>query len=77
KAHSEHVPSPGTPPMGAWSILATQPAAWRAALAGGHILNHLPTSLIPVPALRAWESNRELPRWRGGEFRKWLKMRRQ
>ena len=77
KAHTEHVPSPGTPPMGAWSILATQPAAWRAALAGGHILNHLPTSLIPVPALRAWESNRELPRWRGGEFRKWLKMRRQ
>jgi L-lactate dehydrogenase complex protein LldF len=77
KAHTEHVPSPGTPPMGAWSILATQPAAWRAALAGGHILNHLPTKLIPVPALRAWESKRELPRWRGGEFRKWLKMRRQ
>jgi L-lactate dehydrogenase complex protein LldF len=43
---------------------------------GRRILNHLPTSLIPVPALRAWESKRELPPWRGGEFRKWLKMRR-
>ena len=76
KAHAEGVPSPGTPPMGAWALLATQPAAWRAALAGGHLLNHLPTRLIPVPALRAWESTRELPPWRGGEFRKWLKMRR-
>jgi L-lactate dehydrogenase complex protein LldF len=76
KAHAEGIPSPGTPPMGAWAILATQPAAWKAALAGGRILNHLPTSLIPVPALRAWESKRELPPWRGGEFRKWLKIRR-
>jgi L-lactate dehydrogenase complex protein LldF len=77
KAHDEGIPSPGTPPMGMWAVLATQPAAWRAALAGGHILNHLPKGLIPVPALRAWESKRELPEWRGGEFRKWLKMRRQ
>jgi L-lactate dehydrogenase complex protein LldF len=77
KAHAEHVPSPGTPPMGAWAVLATQPAAWRAALAAGRLMNHLPTKLIPVPALRAWESKRDLPEWRGGEFRKWLKMRRQ
>jgi L-lactate dehydrogenase complex protein LldF len=77
KAHSEGIPSPGTPPMGAWAILATQPSAWRAALAAGRLLNYLPTSLIPVPALRAWESKRDLPKWRGGEFRKWLKMRRQ
>jgi L-lactate dehydrogenase complex protein LldF len=77
KAHAEHIPSPGTPPMGAWAILATQPAAWRAALAAGRLMNHLPTKLIPVPALRAWESKRDLPAWRGGEFRKWLKMRRQ
>jgi len=77
KAHSEGIPSPGTPPMGAWAILATQPGAWKAALAAGKLLNHMPTSLIPVPALRAWESKRDLPPWRGGEFRKWLKKRRQ
>jgi L-lactate dehydrogenase complex protein LldF len=75
KAHTERVPSPGTPPMGAWAVLATQPAAWKAALSAGRLLNHLPTSLIPVPALRAWESKRVLPPWRGGEFRKWLKTR--
>jgi L-lactate dehydrogenase complex protein LldF len=51
KAHAEGIPSPGTPPMGAWAILATQPAAWKAALAGGRILNHLPTSLIRAPGL--------------------------
>ncbi len=76
RAHLENVPSPGTPPMGLWALLATQPAAWKAALAGGRILNHIPTALIPIPALRAWESKRELPPWRGGAFRKWLKMRR-
>ena len=76
KAHAEGIKSPGTPPMGFWALLATQPAAWKAALAGGRIINHIPTKLIPIPALRAWESKRDLPPWRGGEFRKWLKMRR-
>jgi L-lactate dehydrogenase complex protein LldF len=76
RAHTEGIPSPGTPPMGAWAILATQPAAWRAALAAGRLLNHVPASLIPIPALRSWESKRDLPKWRGGEFRKWLEMRR-
>jgi L-lactate dehydrogenase complex protein LldF len=38
-------------------------------------LNYLPTKLLPIPALRAWESTRDLPEWRGGEFRKWLKNR--
>jgi L-lactate dehydrogenase complex protein LldF len=76
RAFDEGIPSPGTPPMGLWSLLATQPAAWKAALVGGRILDHLPARLIPVPALRAWEAKRELPPWRGGEFRKWLKMRR-
>ena len=71
----EHVPSPGTPPMGAWSWLASQPTAWKAALAGGKLMNHISTKLIPIPALRAWEKTRTLPEWRGGEFRKWLKNR--
>jgi len=75
KAKQEHVPSPGTPPMAVWALLASQPTAWKAALAGGRLINFLPTKLIPVPALRAWEQSRTLPQWRGGEFRKWLKQR--
>jgi L-lactate dehydrogenase complex protein LldF len=76
RAKEEGVPSPGTPPMGAWALLASQPTAWKMALAGGKLLNFTPTKLLPIPALRAWEAQRELPAWRGGEFRKWLKQRR-
>ena len=76
RAKEENVPSPGTPPMGAWALLASQPAVWRAALLGGKCLDYLPLNLIPVPALQAWTAKRTLPEWRGGEFRKWLKARR-
>jgi L-lactate dehydrogenase complex protein LldF len=77
KGKREHAPlaSAGTPPMGAWSVLASQPAAWKAALFGGKLINFLPTKLLPVPALRAWENKRSLPEWRGGEFRKWMQNR--
>ena len=76
RAKEENVPSPGTPPMGAWALLASQPTVWRASLFGGKALNYLPTKLIPVPALQAWAAKRALPEWRGGEFRKWLANRR-
>lgn len=76
RAKEENVPSPGSPPMGAWALMASQPTVWKAALLGGKLLNFTPTKLIPVPALRAWESSRTLPQWRGGEFRKWMKQRR-
>jgi len=75
KAKLENVPSPGTPPMGAWALMASQPTAWRAALFGGKLLDYVPAKLIPVPAMQAWSAKRALPAWRGGEFRKWLKAR--
>jgi L-lactate dehydrogenase complex protein LldF len=75
RAKEEHVPSPGSPPMGAWALLASQPTAWRAALSAGKLMNHVPTKMIPVPALQSWASTRELPAWRGGEFRRWMKDR--
>lgn len=76
RAKEENVPSPGTPGMGAWALLASQPSAWRASLIGGKVMNYLPLKLLPIPALRAWQAKRDLPEWRGGEFRKWLKHRR-
>ncbi len=66
----------GTPAMGPWALMATQPVLWKAALAMSNSLNHLPLSMIPVPALRIWLDARELPRWRGGKLRKWIKERR-
>jgi L-lactate dehydrogenase complex protein LldF len=65
-----------TPPMGGFAMLASQPAAWKAALVGGKIINYLPTQMMPVPALRAWSAKRTLPEWRGGAFRRWLRQRR-
>jgi L-lactate dehydrogenase complex protein LldF len=56
-------------------VLASSPTAWKAALFGGKLINFLPTKMIPVPALRAWENKRTLPKWEGGEFRKWLRNR--
>jgi L-lactate dehydrogenase complex protein LldF len=62
--------------MGAWALLASQPAAWKAALFGGKLINHLPVALLPIPALRAWADSHAVPEWRGGAFRSWLKDRR-
>jgi L-lactate dehydrogenase complex protein LldF len=75
RAHNEGVRSAGAPPMGPWALLASQPLAWRTALAAGKMMNRLPRNLLPIPALRVWEEKRELPAWRGGEFRKWLRDR--
>ncbi len=65
----------GTPPMGAWAMLASSPFVWKFALLGGRLMNLIPTRFIPVPALRAWEQKRTLPAWRGGSFRRWMKER--
>ncbi len=76
RAHVRGVAMEGSPPMGAWSVLASQPLAWRTALSASRVLNRLPTDLLPIPALQAWEQSRALPEWRGGAFRKWLAERR-
>ncbi len=75
KAKHEGIKSPGTPPMGGWAYLASQPTVWRASLSAGRLMNLMPLNLIPVPALRAWTKSRQLPEWRGGAFRKWMKTR--
>jgi len=45
----ENVPSPGTPPMGAWACLRRSRRVARVALRR-KVMNYLPTKLIPVPA---------------------------
>lgn len=64
-----------TPPLGPWAVLASQPAVWKAALVGGHAMNHFPIQLLPIPALQAWQQARTLPRWQGGAFRRWMRTR--
>ncbi len=69
------VSSPGVPPMWPWALLASQPMAWRTALMAGKAMDHVPMRFLPVPAVQAWIGARTLPKWRGGEFRKWMKNR--
>jgi len=62
-------------PMGIWAALASEPVAWRAALMSGRLLNHVPERWLP-PVLAAWAQHHELPRFRGGAFRRWFRERR-
>ncbi len=66
----------GTPPMGAWATLASRPSLWRAALAAGHAMNLLPRTFLNLaPPATAWQASRDLPPFRGGAFRRWMKER--
>ncbi|MFW5874253.1 MAG: LutB/LldF family L-lactate oxidation iron-sulfur protein [Verrucomicrobiota bacterium] len=65
----------GTPKLGLWATLCSQPALWKTALAMGHTMNHIPTEIIPHPSAKAWQASRKLPEFQGGEFRKWFKNR--
>jgi L-lactate dehydrogenase complex protein LldF len=64
----------GAPPMTAWSLLASQPDAWRMALALGKVAEAVPPALLPRAA-GAWREHHDLPAWRGGAFRRWLRTR--
>jgi L-lactate dehydrogenase complex protein LldF len=75
RAKVEGIASPGVPPMGTWAGLATRPLVWRSALVAGRMINIVPRSLIPIPSFQAWQGKKDLPTWRGGKFRKWMKER--
>ena len=77
RAKREHAPlaSAGTPPMGAWALMASSPSVWKTALFGGKMIDLVPHKFVPVPSLQAWTAQRTLPRWQGGEFRRWMKNR--
>jgi len=68
--------SAGTPPMGMFALMASQPSAWKAAMRLGYAVNVTPQAVMNVvPAAQAWTSVRQLPKWRGGKFRDWMKNR--
>ena len=76
KGKKEKAPRAGlnTPGFRMWSILATQPAAWKTAMKLGHAMNLTPHVFFNVhPSARAWRSSRDLPTFRGGEFRRWMR----
>lgn len=76
RAHEEHVPSPGTPPMEGFALLGSHPLIWRSAMTFGVVKDFVPMlDKMPVPYLGSWLKTRTLPKWRGGKFRDWMKSR--
>ena len=67
----------GTPPMAPFAWLATHPTAWRAAMRASVLANIAPLRLAPFPALQHWLGARDLPRFCGGEFRDWMRDRKE
>lgn len=65
----------GTPSMEPWAFLATRPRAWRAALRAASVANLAPLKLVPFAPLQRWLGSRDLPRFRGGELRNWMRDR--
>jgi L-lactate dehydrogenase complex protein LldF len=75
RANREGIQSAGSPPMAPFARLATSPKLWQTAMTASRAMNHLPVTMMPVKPLQAWLKIRTLPKWRGGEFRKWMKGR--
>lgn len=75
RANREGIKSAGAPPMTPFARLATSPKLWRTAMTASRAMNHLPVTMMPVKPLQEWLKIRTLPKWRGGEFRKWMKER--
>ncbi|MFZ5893719.1 MAG: lactate utilization protein B [Myxococcota bacterium] len=61
-------------PMGAWASVASEPLAWKAALASGKLMNRVPEHWLPPP-LKTWARHHELPAFHGGAFRRWFRER--
>lgn len=74
KQEKSEAAAAGMPPMGGFAIVATQPTAWKAALAMGGAISLIPNAVLPQ-AVKTWVDTRGLPPWRGGKFRSWMKKR--
>ena len=72
KQEKSEAAAAGMPPMGGFALVASQPTAWKTALAMGGAINYVPKVLLPQAA-RTWVDTRGLPPWRGGKFRSWMK----
>jgi L-lactate dehydrogenase complex protein LldF len=75
KAQRERVHSPAAIPMAPFATLATCPSLWRSAMTMSHTMNFLPIQITPLPPAQAWFGQRSLPAFHGGDFRKWMKKR--
>ncbi|MEM7384621.1 MAG: lactate utilization protein B [Verrucomicrobiota bacterium] len=75
KGKEEAPLKPDPLPMAPFGKLATSPKLWRTSMTASKAMNYLPLTLMPVKPLKEWLALRTLPKWQGGEFRKWMRTR--
>lgn len=55
-----------------WAVLASSPKLWRAVMPLNKLANLIPLDLFKVGPLGRWLKTRTLPKFKGGNFRKWF-----
>lgn len=55
-----------------WAVLASSPRLWRAVMPLNKLANLIPLDLFKVGPLGRWLKTRTLPKFKGGNFRKWF-----
>lgn len=73
KVKREHYKVPNDLNFKAWSILATSPKIWRMVMPLNKLANLVPLDWIKFGPLGRWLKSRTLPKFKGGDFRKWFK----
>ena len=55
-----------------WAILASLPRLWRLCMPMNKLANLFPLDIVKFGPLGRWLKSRTLPKFRGGNFRKWF-----
>ena len=55
-----------------WAILASSPRLWRICMPMNKLANLFPLDIVKFGPLGRWLKSRTLPKFRGGNFRKWF-----
>ena len=55
-----------------WAILASSPRLWRLCMSMNRLANLFPLDIVKFGPLGRWLKSRTLPKFRGGNFRKWF-----
>lgn len=55
-----------------WAVLASSPKLWRTVMPLNKLANLIPIDLFKVGPLGRWLKTRTLPKFKGGNFRKWF-----
>ena len=55
-----------------WAVLASSPKLWRTVMPLNKLANLIPLDLFKVGPLGRWLKTRTLPKFKGGNFRKWF-----